>query len=65
MSFYIVRSQVTLTMANNAVCAYAEIAAILDCTVYNHVYPLIYWLLIFNYSIITYFRLIKASIFKN
>ena len=33
---YIVRSQVTLTMAN---VAYAEIAVILDCTVqvYNHV----------------------------
>ena len=33
--------------------AYAEIAAILDCMVHNC--PLIYWLLIFNCSIITYF----------
>ena len=32
-----------------------EIAAILDCMVYNHVHPLIYWLLVYNRSIITYF----------
>ena len=60
--FYIVRSQVTLTTANSAICLYAEIAAILDCMVYNRIYPLIYWLLIFNCSIITYF--IPASFEK-
>ena len=66
-SIGIVRSQVTLTTANSAVCAYAEIAAILDCTVYNRVHPLIYWLLIFNCSIITYFipfSLEKSPCFK-
>ena len=60
--FYIVRSQVTLTMANNAACVYVKIAAILDCTVYNHVHPSIDWFLIFNCSIITY--LIAVSLEK-
>ena len=44
-----------LLLPQCAVWAYAEIAVILDCTVYNRVHPLIYWLLIFNCSIITYF----------
>ena len=35
MPSHIVRSQVTFTTANSAVRVYAEIAAILDCTVYN------------------------------
>ena len=41
--------------------------AILDCTVYNRVHPLIYWPLIFNCSIITYFisvSLEKSPCFK-
>ena len=42
-------------MANNAIYAYVEIAVILDFTVHKHVHPLIYWLLIFKCSIITYF----------
>ena len=48
-------------MANNAVHAYAEIVVILDCAVGNHVHPLIYWLLIFNCSIITYFIAISLE----
>ena len=39
--FYIIKSQVTLTTANNAVCVYVEIAVILDCAVYDRVHPLI------------------------
>ena len=54
-------------MASNAVCAYAEIAVNLDCTVYNRFHLLIYWLLIFNFCIITYFiavSLEKSPSFK-
>ena len=46
---------------------YAGIAVILNCMVYNRVHPLIYWLLIFNCSIITYFipvSLEKSPCFK-
>ena len=52
----------------SAVHAYAEIAVILDCTVYNRIHPLIYWLLMFNCSIIAYFipvRLEKSPCFNS
>ena len=68
-SMYFVRGQVTLTMAmtNNASCLHGQIAEILVFIVYNRVHSLMYLLLIFNCSIITYFiavSLEKSPSFK-
>ena len=66
MSFTSLEARLLLQQIT-AIRAYAEIAAILNCMVYNRVHPLIYWLLIFNCSIITYFipvSLEKSPCFK-
>ena len=45
MSSTLLEARLLLPQPTNAACAYKEKVAILDFTVYNHVHPLIYWLL--------------------